>query len=54
MKFISWFLVIMLTFILFSVQGSMQEEIDHLQEQLYVCRDWNNTFINLLTEQGDK
>ena len=53
MKIVSWFLVVMLAFVSISIHNSMTAEINHLQEQLSVCRDWNNIFLEVITEQKD-
>lgn len=50
MKIISWLLVAMLAFVSISIHNSMKAEINHLQEQLSVCRDWNNIFLKVITE----
>lgn len=51
MKIVSWILVVMLAFVTVSIHNSMNAEINHLQEQLSVCRDWNNIFLKVIAEQ---
>ena len=56
MKIVSWLLVAMLAFVSIvsiSIHNSVKAEINHLQEQLSVCRDWNNIFLEVIAEQKE-
>lgn len=53
MKIVLCLLVAMFAFTSISIHNSMKAEINHLQEQLSVCRDWNNIFLEVIAEQND-
>ena len=49
--FIPWFCFALFAWVAISTTADMQRQINKLETELMVCRDWNNIFIKTITKE---